>query len=168
MSWKNIRKQTIYCLFCSVFHVPCGICTQETANTAEIEQDLEEGVYINGKAIELTESGSIDLPVLSVENGITVQVVAAEDETVYVNGEEASGYVDMDISSITREDVINLEIEKDGETRGCKIFCVYGNETFQIRIRYVVVFVGFCSRVFCRIYLSGYSISCPLSFMHAF
>ena len=52
--------------------------------------------------------------------------------------------------------------------RGCKIFCVYGNETFQIRIRYVVVFVGFCSRVFCRIYLSGYSISCPLSFMHAF
>ena len=52
--------------------------------------------------------------------------------------------------------------------RGCKIFCVYGNETFQIRIRYVVVFVGFCSRVFCRIYLSGYSISCPLSFIHAF
>ena len=52
--------------------------------------------------------------------------------------------------------------------RGCKIFCVYGNETFQIRIRYVVVFVGFCSRIFCRIYLSGYSISCPLSFMHAF
>ncbi|HJC56350.1 MAG TPA: Rpn family recombination-promoting nuclease/putative transposase, partial [Candidatus Eisenbergiella intestinipullorum] len=43
--------------------------------------------------------------------------------------------------------------------RGCKIFCVYGNETFQIRIRYVVVFVGFCSRIFCRIYLSGYSIS---------
>lgn len=52
--------------------------------------------------------------------------------------------------------------------RGCKIFCVYGNETFQIRIRYVVVFVGFCSRIFCRIYLSGYSISCPLSFIHAF
>ena len=51
---------------------------------------------------------------------------------------------------------------------GCKIFCVYGNETFQIRIRYVVVFVGFCSRIFCRIYLSGYSISCPLSFIHAF
>ena len=52
--------------------------------------------------------------------------------------------------------------------RGCKIFSVYGNETFQIRIRYVVVFVGFCSRIFCRIYLSGYSISCPLSFIHAF
>lgn len=56
----------------------------------------------------------------------------------------------------------------DGIVRGCKIFCVYGNETFQIRIRYVGVFVGFCSRIFCRIYLSGYSISCPLSFMHAF
>ena len=56
----------------------------------------------------------------------------------------------------------------DISIRGCKIFCVYGNETFQIRIRYVVVFVGFCSRIFCRIYLSGYSISCPLSFIHAF
>ena len=57
---------------------------------------------------------------------------------------------------------------KNEKNRGCKIFCVYGNETFQIRIRYVVVFVGFCSRIFCRIYLSGYSISCPLSFIHAF
>ena len=57
---------------------------------------------------------------------------------------------------------------KGKDLRGCKIFCVYGNETFQIRIRYVVVFVGFCSRIFCRIYLSGYSISCPLSFIHAF
>ena len=51
--------------------------------------------------------------------------------------------------------------------RGCKIFCVYGNETFRIRIRYVGVFVGFCNRIFCRIYLSGYSISRLLSFIHA-
>ena len=50
---------------------------------------------------------------------------------------------------------------------GCKIFCVYGNETFRIRIRYVGVFVGFCNRIFCRIYLSGYSISRLLSFIHA-
>ena len=59
-------------------------------------------------------------------------------------------------------------MENTAKEGGCKIFCVYGNETFQIRIRYVVVFVGFCSRIFCRIYLSGYSISCPLSFIHAF
>lgn len=61
-----------------------------------------------------------------------------------------------------------VTIDCNESLRGCKIFCVYGNETFQIRIRYVVVFVGFCSRIFCRIYLSGYSISCPLSFIHAF
>lgn len=63
-------------------------CAQENENSAENGQTLEKGVYINGKAIELNESGNVDLPVLSVENGITVQVVAAEDETVYVNGEE--------------------------------------------------------------------------------
>lgn len=117
---KHTKANYILPFFVLCFMCLAG-CTQETANTAEIEQALEEGVYINGKAIELTESGSIDLPVLSVENGITVQVVAAEDETVYVNGEEASGYVDMDISSITREDVINLEIEKDGETTSYEI-----------------------------------------------
>ena len=117
---KHMKVNYILPFFVLCFMCLTG-CTQETANTAKIEQALEEGVYINGKAIELTESGSVDLPVLSVENGITVQVVAAEDETVYVNGEEASGYVDMDISSITREDVINLEIEKDGETTSYEI-----------------------------------------------
>lgn len=117
---KHMKANYILPFFVLCFMCLAG-CTQETANTAEIEQALEEGVYINGKAIELTESGSIDLPVLSVENGITVQVVAAENETVYVNGEEASGYVDMDISSITREDAINLEIEKDGETTSYEI-----------------------------------------------
>lgn len=117
---KHTKVNYILPFFVLCFMCLTG-CTQETANTAKIEQALEEGVYINGKAIELTESGSVDLPVLSVENGITVQVVAAEDETVYVNGEEASGYVDMDISSITREDVISLEIEKDGENTSYEI-----------------------------------------------
>lgn len=83
---KHTKVNYILPFFVLCFMCLTG-CTQETANTAKIEQALEEGVYINGKAIELTESGSVDLPVLSVENGITVQVVAAEDETVYVNGE---------------------------------------------------------------------------------
>lgn len=78
----------------------------------------------------------------------------------------------MNLSSLSRmEQEIRealIRWEPRISERGCKIFCVYGNETFQIRIRYVVVFVGFCSRIFCRIYLSGYSISCPLSFIHAF
>ena len=75
--------------------------------------------------------------------------------------------IDSRGTCFSRREYVALKYGESRE-RGCKIFCVYGNETFQIRIRYVVVFVGFCSRIFCRIYLSGYSISCPLSFIHAF
>lgn len=83
---KHVKSIIILLIFALCLTGLAG-CAQETANTAETEQALEEGVYINGKAIELTEGGNVDLPALSVENGITVQVVAAEDETVYVNGE---------------------------------------------------------------------------------
>ena len=96
-------------------------CAQVPESASETEQTLEQGVYINGKAINLTESGNIDLPLLSVENGITVQAVTDADETVYVNGDEVSDSLYLDITSITREDVISLEIEKDGEIKSYEI-----------------------------------------------
>lgn len=113
---------------------------------------------------------------IAAESG-RVADVAANAEVILRDIDEqfesCTGLTKLDISflfvavalQVIRQYIFTKFPERLG---GCKIFCVYGNETFQIRIRYVVVFVGFCSRIFCRIYLSGYSISCPLSFIHAF
>ncbi len=91
---------------------------EETAETEETEDEeaLEPGIYINGWQVELTEDEAIDLTLLSVENGVTVTVVKENDEEVLINGEEVEDTLDLDITAITREDVLEIEITDGDET----------------------------------------------------
>lgn len=76
----------------------------------------ETVIYINGKAVTFAAEGNTDLSVLSVEDGITVQVQAASGDAVYVNGEVVEQSVALEISSITRDDVIDIEIKNGSST----------------------------------------------------
>lgn len=50
------------------------------------EADLTASIYLNGRTIDFSEDGSTDLPLLSVENGITLQAEKDDDVTINVNG----------------------------------------------------------------------------------
>ena len=57
-----------------------------------------------------------------------------------------SGFIDTQINIVAI--LISFSIAIITILGGCKIFCVYGNETFQIRIRYVVVLSAFANCIF--------------------
>ena len=81
------------------------------------ETSEEPGIYINGNRIDLTEDGgSIDLDLLSVEDGITVSAVKEGEEEISVNGEEYTDPVTLDVSAITRDETIDIEITDDTGT----------------------------------------------------
>ena len=81
------------------------------------EASGEPGIYINGNRIDLTEDGgSIDLDLLSVEDGITVSAVKEGEEEISVNGEEYTDPVTLDVSAITRDETIDIEITDDTGT----------------------------------------------------
>ena len=113
---------TMVLLLCITSLVGCSTQKQssETDDTSETEQpdttitDPDTGIYINGRAILFAEEGNTDLPLLSVEDGITVQVVKSGDEQVTVNEEIVDDSVFLDISAITRDSVIEIEIT-DGD-----------------------------------------------------
>ena len=122
----------------------------------------------HGHLPDFTEQGEMIEIVDNTENDVEKDTAFARymsDAMFLIPTPQVLQKIITGLDDLYEHDISDLDMQGD---RGCKIFCVYGNETFQIRIRYVVVFVGFCSRIFCRIYLSGYSISCPLSFIHAF
>ncbi|MCD8127552.1 MAG: aryl-sulfate sulfotransferase [Clostridiales bacterium] len=70
----------------------------------------ETELLFNGHAITLTEDGAIDLDLLSVEDGITVTASKAGNETITVNGAELEDSVFLDITAITREETVEIEI----------------------------------------------------------
>ena len=73
------------------------------------------GIYINGQAVTFSEEGNTDLPLLTVEKGITVQAVKAGSEEISVNGQTVEDSVFLDIPSITSDDVLEFEIT-EGDT----------------------------------------------------
>ncbi len=75
----------------------------------------ETEIYFNGHSVTLTEDGAIDLDLLSVEDGITVTASRAGDETVTVNGAVLEDAVYLDITAITREETVEIEID-DGNS----------------------------------------------------
>ena len=104
--------------------VGCGLSdsaggddTGDASSDDEAIADLDPGVYINGRALDLAEEGELDLDLLSVEEGITVTAVPEDGEVIYVNGDETSGAVHLDIDAITRERAIEIEITDDEGTR---------------------------------------------------
>ncbi|MCD8341345.1 MAG: aryl-sulfate sulfotransferase [Clostridiales bacterium] len=80
------------------------------AGCAADQTSGETELYFNGHAITLTEDGAIDLDLLSVEDGITVTASRAGTETITVNGAELEDSVFLDITAITREETIEIEI----------------------------------------------------------
>ena len=91
----------------------------DTASTAaEIAAETQmpaPGIYINGQAVTFSEEGNTDLPLLTVEKGITVQAVKAGSEEISVNGQTVEDSVFLDIPSITSDDVLEFEIT-EGDT----------------------------------------------------
>ncbi|MCD8053468.1 MAG: aryl-sulfate sulfotransferase [Lachnospiraceae bacterium] len=92
----------------------------EAIETSETST-LEAGVYINGRLVELEDDSTVDLDLLSVENGITVTVVKEDDEQVLVNGEEVESTLSLDITAITREDVLEIEVTDEEDTLTCTV-----------------------------------------------
>lgn len=90
--------------------------TEQSTEAINTDEVLDPGIYVNGNSITFTDEETIDLDLLSVENGISIQVVTESDETVYINGEEVSDLIYLDVSAITREDVLDIEIVSDEET----------------------------------------------------
>ncbi len=89
--------------------------TDEDNTSTDSSDYTTEGVYINGHILELGDSETVDLELLSVENGITVTVVEGDGTSVSVNGEVVEDSVYLDITSITRDDVIEIEVtDTDG------------------------------------------------------
>ncbi len=80
---------------------------------AEIDMS-EPGVYLNYHMLDLSETGEVELDMLSVENGITITVVKEDDEEIQVNGEVVDDSIYLDITSITDEDIIYLQITQNG------------------------------------------------------
>ncbi len=85
------------------------------AESAAETQTPAPGIYINGHAVTFSEEGNTDLPLLTVEKGITVQAVKAGAEEVSVNGQTVEDSVFLDIQSITSDDVLEFEI-KEGDS----------------------------------------------------
>ncbi len=82
----------------------------------EVQEPLEPGIYLNGHAIAFAQEGDTELDLLSVENGITIEVVAEGEETVFVNSEEVADSKYIDIAAITGQDVIQFDIVNAGQT----------------------------------------------------
>ena len=81
------------------------------------ETAINSEIYINGNLIDLTgEGASIDLTLLSVENGVEVSAVTEDDEQIFVNGEEYTGPVSLDVTAIMRDETISIEITNDEGT----------------------------------------------------
>ncbi len=91
-----------------------GDSTSDDASSDEAIADLDPGIYINGRALELGDEGEIDLDLLSVEEGITVTAVPEDGEAIYINGDAVSGSVFLDVDAITRDQAIEIEIEDTG------------------------------------------------------
>ena len=92
----------------------------KTEKTSEPENDEEQplaaGIYFNGHMIDLSEEGNTDLELLSVENGLNIQVVHESDEVVYINGEEVSDSLSLSVGAITREATVAIDITKGEKT----------------------------------------------------
>lgn len=95
--------------------------TVVTEDVIPSDQLLDPGIYINGELLDLSAEGTVDLSMLSVENGLVVQWVGNDGETVYVNGEEIKDSKKLDITSITRDAAIDIEVKKGDTTSAYKI-----------------------------------------------
>ncbi len=69
----------------------------------------DDYIRINSRKVELTSS-TVELSLLTVENGITVSIPSRSFQTIYINGEKASGDVYLDITSITRGTTISVTV----------------------------------------------------------
>ncbi len=89
----------------------------ETKEPEEKEEPLTEpGYYINRKPVVFAEEGDTELPLLSVENGLKVDVVPFGEEKVSVNGTEVNGTLPLDFTAIKPGDKIEFEITENDET----------------------------------------------------
>lgn len=98
----------ILCLtsFCSLATIGCS--------KDKVTEPIDSDIYINGNAINFENGGgSVDLSLLSVENGIMLQVVSQDDEIIYINGEEVKDSLYVDVSEIKRNDVLDIDVVKD-------------------------------------------------------
>lgn len=77
---KKLIKQALMPLLIALClsSVCCADTEQETA--------LSPGIYLNDHIIEFTTDGNTELDLLSVENGINIQVVKEDDEQITING----------------------------------------------------------------------------------
>lgn len=87
--------------------LPSG-CAHGSSQTTDLS------ICINGRAVAFAEEGNTDLDLLSVENGITVQVETTGDEQVSVNGEVVDGSLTLDVTAITRGTTLEIEVA-DGD-----------------------------------------------------
>ena len=125
-------KKQISLIFCIMLLVLCvsgcqqqkTVLEQTTQGGDSSQRETSEGtnaatettqIYLNGHPVTLNEEGNTDLSLLSVEKGITVEVIKQGDEIVSVNGENVEDSVHLDISAITREDSIKIDIT-NGDT----------------------------------------------------
>ncbi|MCD8018253.1 MAG: aryl-sulfate sulfotransferase [Clostridiales bacterium] len=130
MKYKGIITM-LAVLGLSILMTGCGSGSQGTGEEASTELAAEStteealitepGIYINGREVELTESGTIDLELLSVEKGVTVTANPEEGEEILVNGEALTEPLYLDITAITRDDVIEVEVTDEEATNACTI-----------------------------------------------
>ena len=106
-----MKKFTLWLLLVLAIMALAGCSQKEAANAVD-----KTTIYLNGNALSFAKEGNTDLKLLSVENGITIDVEKPKNTKVTVNGQEVGKTLLMGISSITREDTLEFVIETKEET----------------------------------------------------
>ncbi len=112
---RGVPLSFVICaLFCLGFF---GFLTYRDHATVE----LENQVYLNGSALELADGATIELELLSVENGITITTAETTGQTVTVNGEKVEDSLYLDITAITREETLTVTVSGTSSSASCTV-----------------------------------------------
>ena len=109
-----MKKQTKILMFLLVFALFALVgCSKKTETPVETSAQAPDKtvIYLNGNAISFADEGNTDLKLLSVENGITIDVEKDEDVSVTVNGQAVDKTLTLDMNKITREDTLKFEVK---------------------------------------------------------
>ena len=109
-----MKKGSFLVLAVLSFSILAAGCSSSTDSS---ETAADPGIYINGNQVDLPEEGgSVDLDLLSVEDGIEITAVKEGREKIFINGKKCRKSVELDVTAITRDETIEVSITEDGET----------------------------------------------------
>jgi len=91
------------------------------APTEPTKEPENTEIRINGNPVTFAAEGNTDLNLLSIEKGLTVEVVKGPAEEIKINGNAVEGAIAINDVKIVRDAVIDIEITDEGVTTAHKV-----------------------------------------------